>query len=235
MTSDETPATKLSDADWERMRARLIELLLLHDRNAACVMIVDAVRDGLPFTDVYLMLLQPVLYRIGDLWESGSLDVAQEHYATAVIEMVLAQISPAIFRGHRRGPSMVAAAVEGNLHAVGVRMIADFFEADGWDSCYLGANVPASAIVAESIRRKAKLIALSASRDEQMPEVIQTIAAIRESTQLENPFVMVGGALFNALPNAIAGTGADAYAADARQAIEVAHGLMQSAEGAPGR
>ena len=57
MTLAETPPTKLSDADWERMRARLIELFLLHDRNAACAMVVDAVRDRLPFTDIYLTLL----------------------------------------------------------------------------------------------------------------------------------------------------------------------------------
>jgi B12 binding domain len=64
------------------MGARPIELLLRHDRNAACAMVVDAVHDGLPFIDVCLMLLQPLLYRIGDLWESGSLDVAMNRPAT---------------------------------------------------------------------------------------------------------------------------------------------------------
>jgi MerR family transcriptional regulator, light-induced transcriptional regulator len=225
------PSTPQSDADWERMAAQLLELLILHDQHSARALVIDAADNGVPFTEIYLKLIQPVMYRIGELWECRSLDVAQEHYATAVIEMILAHLEPEIFHGHNGRPAMIAAAVEGDLHVVGVRMVADFFEADGWDTCYLGANVPSTAIIAESLRRKAKLIALSASREANLPTVTQTIAAIHESAALEGILVIVGGGLFKARLHAADGIGADGSAADARIAVEVARELMQAREG----
>ncbi len=209
------------------MIERFLDLLISHDRIGASALVLDAVREGVPFTDVYLRLVQPVMYRMGDLWECGSLDVAQEHYATAVIESILAHLEPRIFTGHKTGMPMIAASVEGEMHSIGARMVADFFQADGWDTCFLGANVPGGAIVAESVRRKAKLIALSASGGSLMPEVIKTIAAIQESDALSRTLVIVGGALFNALPSAVDRTGADGYAPDARAAVEVARGLVE--------
>jgi B12 binding protein len=91
------PLTPQSDADWERMAAQLLELLILHDQHSARALVIDAADNGVPFTEIYLKLIQPVMYRIGELWECGSLDVAQEHYATAVIEMILAHLEPEIF------------------------------------------------------------------------------------------------------------------------------------------
>ena len=44
---------------------------------------------------------------------------------------------------------------------IGARMVADFFEMEGWDTCFLGANTPKESII-ETIRaQKADLVALS--------------------------------------------------------------------------
>ena len=123
---------------------------------------------------------------------------------------------------------MIAAAVEGELHSIGVRMVADFFEIDGWDTCYLGANVCGSTIVSESIRRKAKLIALSANGRVVVPQVMKTIAAIQESNALKETLVLVGGGVFNVWPNALDHSGANGYARDAPGAVEIARVLIES-------
>jgi hypothetical protein len=36
----------------------------------------------------------------------------------------------------------VAACVSGELHEIGVRMLCDLLEMEGWNTIYLGANVP---------------------------------------------------------------------------------------------
>ncbi|MDZ7776615.1 MAG: hypothetical protein U5L09_13885 [Bacteroidales bacterium] len=55
----------------------------------------------------------------------------------------MSQLYPYIFNSQRVGKSMVAATVGGELHEMGIRMVADFFEMEGWDTWYLGANAPA--------------------------------------------------------------------------------------------
>jgi MerR family transcriptional regulator, light-induced transcriptional regulator len=226
--NDRASSRAQCDCDWEQTIERFIELLVGHDSVGASALVLDAVRDGLPITDIYIKLIQPTMYRIGDLWRCGSLDEAQEYYATALVESILTRIEPRIFQGHTGGAAMIAAAVEGEMHAIGARMVADFFEMDGWDTCYLGANVGSGLIVAESIMRKAKLVALSANGRAMMPAVIGTIAAIQETDALKGTMILVGGGLFNAWPNAVDACGADGYARDAARAVEVARLLIGS-------
>ena len=216
------------DLDLEQTIERFLELLVSHDSVGASALVLDAVSDGLATADALTKIIQPTMYRIGDLWRCGTLDVKQEYYATAVVESILTRLEPRIFKGRRGGAAMIAAAVEGEMHAIGVRMVADLFEMDGWDSCYLGANVSGSTILAESIRRKAKLIALSANGRVVMPQVMKTIAAIQESIALKGTLVLVGGGLFNAWPKAVDHSGADGYARDAPGAVAVARALVET-------
>ena len=58
---------------------------------------------------------------------------------------------------------MVATCIGGELHEIGIRMVADFFEMEGWDTYYLGANTPADAVVAE-LSAQARSCWLSRSR-----------------------------------------------------------------------
>ena len=68
------------------------------------------------------------------------LSVAQEHYCTAATQLVMSQLYPRIFSTERRGRTLVAARVADDLHEIGLRMVADFFEMEGWDTFYVGAT-----------------------------------------------------------------------------------------------
>ena len=105
--------------------------------------------------DVYLHVFQRSQYEIGRLWQSNQISVAQEHLCTAATQLIMSQLYPFIFGTERRNRRVVAACVGGDLHEIGIRMVADFFEMDGWDTFYLGANVPITDIVQTVIDRRA--------------------------------------------------------------------------------
>ena len=46
------------------------------------------------------------------------------------------------------------ATVAGDLHVVGLRMVADFLEHDGWDALLLGASAPTETLVRLTLARK---------------------------------------------------------------------------------
>lgn len=83
----------------------------------------------------------PFLEELGARWESGSLNVAHEHFASAIVENVLASVwrplSPA-----RRGTRVVLAALEGELHSLGLQMAAVLLAMACFDVVFLGANTP---------------------------------------------------------------------------------------------
>ena len=85
--------------------------------------------------------------RIGRLWEANAITVADEHLATAISQSVLVKLFDRLTVARPRSRERVLlAAVEGQHHVLGLRMIADVMEGAGFDVLYLGADVPVDAL-----------------------------------------------------------------------------------------
>src|ERR671914_181512 len=80
-------------------------------------------------------------------WPGNRLTVAHEHVATAISQLVMALAYSALPRGPSNGRRALVACVDDELHDLGARMAADFFEMGGFDVRYLGANLPADGLV----------------------------------------------------------------------------------------
>ncbi|MGM0472405.1 MAG: B12-binding domain-containing protein, partial [Bacillota bacterium] len=63
--------------------------LLQGKEEQAINLIQDALQNGLQIEKIYLEVLTPVLKRLGSLWEAGNLNIAQEHYITAITESII--------------------------------------------------------------------------------------------------------------------------------------------------
>jgi methanogenic corrinoid protein MtbC1 len=207
--------------------ARLyLDTLLAGDRHAASRLIMDAVSSGVGVKQIYLHVFQRSQYEIGRLWQMNRLTVAQEHYCTAATQLIMSQLYPRIFSTYKNGRTLVATCVGGDLHEIGVRMVSDFFELEGWDTYYLGANTPAEAVVRAVADRRADVLAVSVTITSRASAAAEMIAAIRASDPAGRVKVLAGGYPFNLAPDLWKQVGADAWAADAEQAIAVANRLM---------
>ena len=66
------------------------------------------------------------------MWLANEINVAEEHFASHTTKMVMAQLLPHATIQPSNGKTMLAAAVAGNQHDIGLQAVADFFEMDGW-------------------------------------------------------------------------------------------------------
>ena len=73
----------------------------------------------------------------------------------------------------------MAACVSGELHEIGARMLCDLLEMEGWNTIYLGANVPTAGIVDVLRDNHSNILAVSASMTFHIPAVREVIAAVR--------------------------------------------------------
>ncbi|MEX0742498.1 MAG: cobalamin-dependent protein, partial [Phycisphaeraceae bacterium] len=205
-----------------------LALLLNGDRNAASRLILENVERGVAVRDLYLRVFQPAQYEVGRLWQLNQITVAQEHFCTAATQLIMSQLYANIFSTTRVGLKLVATAVSGDLHEVGIRMIADFFEMEGWDTLYLGSNLPTESVIATLRSEKPDLLAISATLTPHVHHVNQLIAAIRRHPDVAHTRILVGGYPFSATPNLWRHVGADATAADAQAAVEIGTTLVPS-------
>jgi methanogenic corrinoid protein MtbC1 len=200
--------------------------LLRGERHAASRMVLDAVASGTGLRDIYLGVFQRSQHEIGRLWQMNRISIAQEHYCTAATQLIMSQLYPYIFSTERKGLTMVATCIGGDLHEIGVRMISDFFEMEGWDTIYLGANTPTASVVRMLIDRKADLLAVSATMGFHVRGVTELIRAVRANEACSRVKILVGGYPFNLAPDLWRQTGADAFARDAADSVAIAEALI---------
>jgi methylmalonyl-CoA mutase cobalamin-binding domain/chain len=203
-----------------------LDALLRAERHVASHLITEAVADGVDVKDIYIHVFQRTQHEIGRLWQMNEINVAQEHFCTAATQLIMSQLYPYIFSTQKNGRRFVATCVGGELHEIGVRMVADFLEMEGWDTFYLGANAPAASIVQEVIRRDADILGISATMTFHVSQVVRLIEALRASEVCQDVKVIVGGYPFNIEPALWQQVGADGFAPDSRQAVTMASQLV---------
>ncbi|CCQ74734.1 B12-binding domain-containing protein [Magnetospira sp. QH-2] len=193
--------------------------LINRQRDQAMTLIKGAISDTVTVRDIYIHVFQPVQREVGRLWQLGEISVAQEHYGSAVTQLVMSQLYSYIFSGERVGKTFVAACVGDELHELGMRMVADFMEMEGWDTVYLGANMPMEEIVGAVVENKADALGLSATLPFHVGRVRDIVTAVRADPSARDVLVIVGGYAFGEGGGDWRITGANAYAADAAGAV----------------
>ncbi|MEX2376037.1 MAG: B12-binding domain-containing protein, partial [Dehalococcoidia bacterium] len=116
--------------------------LLAGDQREASAIVNQLLDDGHSLVEVELHVMRAALYHIGEQWAANKVSVAQEHIASAIVQSVMTLALLRSTPSPATGQRVLVACVEGNNHAIGVRMVADAFQLAGWDVQFLGANVP---------------------------------------------------------------------------------------------
>ncbi len=194
-----SPASLASDpfrpntSELNDLAASYLELLLQGDRLKATHIIMESVDRGMSVRDVYLSVFQPVQREIGLLWQAGLVSVALEHFCTAATQAAMSQLFPHILasRASTNGLNMVGCCVGQELHELGMRMVCDFFEMDGWETHYLGASRPIEQVVAALELRAAHLLRLSVTMPQNLGNAKEMIQAV--TSQFPGVKVLVGG------------------------------------------
>jgi MerR family transcriptional regulator, light-induced transcriptional regulator len=204
---------------------KYLAAILNDKRDFASSLILDLVKSGTSIKDIYLYVFQSVQYEIGRLWQIHKINVAQEHYATSLTQHIMAQLYPYI-KNQSKEYKFLGICVATELHEIGIRMVADFLEMDGWNTYYLGANVYIPDIITIISKYKPDILGISNTITLRITELEKLITFIRNhfnSTELK---IIVGGYTFNIAPHLWKNIGADGYAQNAPQAVNLANELM---------
>jgi methanogenic corrinoid protein MtbC1 len=200
-------------------------LLLRGDQLGANQLIRGLLDAGTPIIDVYLGIFQPALREAGALWARNQISVEDEHYVSAATQLIMAQIYPMVPSKKRVGRKALLACVEGELHDIGLRMVADLFEMNGWDGLFLGAGTAIDSIPTVIEKHRPDILLLSAAIDANLPAARETILKVRRRPREISPPIMVGGCLFNQHAGLWREIGADAYSRITKEVVPAAENL----------
>jgi methanogenic corrinoid protein MtbC1 len=203
-----------------------LQYLLNNQRREAFEIIESELDGGASIRDMYRYIFQPVQYEIGRLWQQGQISVGQEHFCTAATQSFISRLYSRWMIGPNQGKKLVAACVGSEQHEVGLRMLTDVFEMEGWDTYYLGANVPNGSIVEAIKQHKSDVIAISVTMTFHLHLAKELIERIRSHAEIAHVKVMVGGYPFNIDKDLWRTVGADGYAPGADEAVAIAERML---------
>lgn len=192
-----------------------LRALVARDGGAARATVQAALDGGASVADVYLGVLQPALYAIGDSWAREQRTVADEHFAAALTESIMGALGPRLRGEPREGRLAVLTCTPEERHCIGLRMVSDLLQGDGWEVIELGASLPTEDLVALVDDERPDAVGLSTSTAGRLPGVQEMLLALRELP--DPPLIVVGGQFWTAAASAVAAElGADHVVRDAR-------------------
>ncbi len=151
-------------------------------------------------------LIGPLMQEIGEQWKAGTLRIAHEHLAAAVVRTLLGNICQGSDISASM-PNLVVATPRGQLHEIGALIAGTTAAAQGWQVTYLGPNLPAEEIVRCAGQNGAKAIGLSIVYPTDDPYLANELRKLRRGIQ-EHVTLFVGGSGASAYEPVIRAIGA---------------------------
>lgn len=176
--------------------------------------------------NIYLNIFTPVLKKIGYLWETGEINVSQEHYCTAVTIKIMAKLHSFFPEITKQDKSLVAVTVSEEMHNIGLRIVKDFFELDGWKTYFLGSYTPNKSIIDAVKRYNAGLVLISVTMPLHINSLKNTIDTIKNSKDCRNVKVLAGGQAFKYNNDLQDKLNIDGYTVNAIEAVEIGNKLV---------
>jgi MerR family transcriptional regulator, light-induced transcriptional regulator len=207
-----------------RLALEYLTACLEAQTDAAKRLVLDAVEKGLPPQHAYTRILLPAEREVGQLWHVGEVSVAEEHLVTETTRELMVLIAALHAPAADPAKRVLLASVAGNAHTIGLRAAADLFRLAGWQTLYLGANVPNDEIALAVDRFGVGLAVLTATLTTQLNELGAVIARIRQ--EAKGCGILVGGLALRDSPQLWLQLGADACAEDLEQAVAAGERLI---------
>ncbi len=199
--------------------ASLVDNLIRGDRQRS-LEIARSVAQKEGYLGMALGLIQPAMYWIGQKWQAREISVAQEHLATALVNQILVRQfaeTPALPPDGRK---TLFACVAFNHHSLGLRIVADAFELEGWAVEFLGADTPTADLIAQIRQSEPQLVGLSVALVRQLRTLKEAIERIHTEFGTKAPAIIAGGAGLSNLPNLAERLGLEGLYPQAQAALE---------------
>jgi 5-methyltetrahydrofolate--homocysteine methyltransferase len=169
--------------------------------------------------------LIPALDRIGAGFEKGSLFLPQLIQAAGAAQAAFDVIRRRLASEHVKTVGkgkIVLATVKGDIHDIGKNIVKVLLENYGYTVIDLGRDVEHQAVVDAAVKYGADIVGLSALMTTTLKSMEKTISLLRQNNVQAK--IMVGGAVLT--PEYAEKIGADFYARDAKEAVDIAKRIL---------
>ncbi len=178
----------------DKSQQEFLKALLAGNRLQCSFIVKGLLQNNISILEIYENIIKKSLYQVGELWEYNKISVATEHLASAISEAILNEHYFSIISKQKINKAVLVTCVEKEYHQIGIKMISDVFEMNGWTTYFLGSNTPTTDLISFAKTIPLDFIAISLSIYFHLPELEKAIKIFRDEFP-EIP-ILVGGQAF---------------------------------------
>lgn len=168
---------------------------LLSGNHLRCSELVQSYLDNkITVNELYENIIKKALYDVGEQWEHNKISVASEHLASAIVEAILNEQGLKTAFKTKINKTIIVTCVENEYHQIGIKMVGNVFEMNGWNVNFLGANMPTKDLISFVKTTKPDLLAISLSLYFNLPVLENMLQLLNK--EIPNLNILIGGQAF---------------------------------------
>lgn len=164
--------------------------------------------------ELYEEILGPALYAVDECIDDDNDCIWREHVKTAIVRTIIESIYPYVIEIKRNikplNQKVVLVCPEKEYHEIGLRMMSDFFDLNGYESIFIGSNTPREQVCMAISQNNPKYVAIGITDFYLMFEAKKLISRIRSKHE-DKIKIILGGTAFLNNPSAVSEIGGDLY------------------------
>jgi corrinoid protein of di/trimethylamine methyltransferase len=213
----------------ERLLEEMAQAVIDGLPDKARELAVEALQVGIVPMQAIEEGFTPGMQVVGKGFADGELFIPDLVMSAEAMKAAIAVLEPELQKQDQQRRvlgNVVIGTVEGDIHEIGKTLVGTMLAAHGFEVRDLGVDVPPGRFVEAVREMDADAVGLSALLTTTLPNQEATIQALEEAGLRERVKVVVGGVPAN--PEWAEEIGADAYADNATEAVEVFRQLVEA-------
>ncbi len=200
---------------------RYFTALISGSRPDARAVVDELVEADCPADKILTRLMWPTLNHIQKLYRADQMNELAHHYATRLMRMQADQMQMRLEQKARRNERVLVVCGPEEPEELSAQMVADLLEADGYDTFFLGGGVANDEIANQLAEMNADKLVVFGATASTVPFTRLLIDRLHDIGACPKLQIIVGGGIFNRADGLAEEIGADLWATDPEELIEV--------------
>lgn len=200
---------------------RFFEALVNGDRSRATELTQQARRQGASPRDMVIDLFWPAHETIDRLYRADQLSTLSYHFATRLLRVLVDRTASQLERSAPLNHTVFAVCGTTEGEEMAAQMAVDLLEAAGFTVSFAGGGLPGDEILARVHETKPSTLLMFASSPGDLPSIRDVIDRLREIKACPDTQIVVGGGVFNRAEGLAEEIGADLWASDPLELVEM--------------
>ncbi len=137
-------------------------------------------------------ILQPLMYRMGNLVKNNQVSLMEEYLYTSTIQKMINRIE-FDYDIEENGKEILLTNVEGNVHLIACRILRIALAQRGYSSKLIFPALSSDKLVHYLKEHPAKVLCISIATEDQQPALLESLQRIKELDEEIRPLVAIGG------------------------------------------